>query len=60
VTVIEALTSGLPFTLVEMSVLTGCPFAARCEFAFERCTAEISNLIQVRDGHQSDCFLSEK
>jgi peptide/nickel transport system ATP-binding protein len=40
--------------------LTGCPFAARCEFAFERCTAEIPNLIQVRDGHQSACFLSEK
>jgi len=38
--------------------LTGCPFAKRCEFAFERCTVEVPSLIQVSDGHHSACFLS--
>jgi peptide/nickel transport system ATP-binding protein len=40
--------------------LTGCPFAARCEFAFERCTIDVPPLVTVSDGHRSACFLSEK
>jgi peptide/nickel transport system ATP-binding protein len=39
--------------------LTGCPFAPRCEFAFERCSAERPALFQTSDGHQSACFLSD-
>jgi len=35
----------------------GCPFAERCEFAFERCTQETPSLFDVSDGHQSACFL---
>lgn len=37
--------------------LTGCPFAARCEFVFERCRAETPALFDVNDGHKSACFL---
>jgi len=37
--------------------VTGCPFAERCEFAFERCTQEMPLLFDVSDGHQSACFL---
>jgi len=35
----------------------GCPFADRCEFAFERCRQESPALFVVSDGHQSACFL---
>ena len=37
--------------------VTGCPFADRCEFVFERCTKETPSLLDVSDGHQSACFL---
>jgi peptide/nickel transport system ATP-binding protein len=38
----------------------GCAFAARCEFAFERCQLETPQLFEVDDGHQAACFLAEK
>jgi oligopeptide/dipeptide ABC transporter ATP-binding protein len=37
--------------------LTGCPFAPRCEFAFERCQVETPLLVKVNEGHQGACFL---
>jgi peptide/nickel transport system ATP-binding protein len=35
----------------------GCAFAPRCEFAFERCTLEITALLDVEESHKSACFL---
>ena len=35
----------------------GCPFADRCELAFDRCTTETPSLLKVGEGHQSACFL---
>ena len=34
----------------------GCPFAARCEYVFERCLAEMPPLILVGPGHQCACW----
>jgi peptide/nickel transport system ATP-binding protein len=39
--------------------IIGCTFAARCEFAFDRCTNEVPALIQISEGHRSACFLSK-
>jgi peptide/nickel transport system ATP-binding protein len=39
--------------------LPGCPFAPRCEFAFERCTQEVPDLFPVGVGHSSACFLAD-
>jgi oligopeptide/dipeptide ABC transporter ATP-binding protein len=36
--------------------LEHCPFAWRCEFAFDRCWQEIPPLITVAEGHQTSCF----
>jgi oligopeptide/dipeptide ABC transporter ATP-binding protein len=35
----------------------GCPFAARCEFVFDRCRAEMPPLIQVGSNHRAACWL---
>jgi oligopeptide/dipeptide ABC transporter ATP-binding protein len=35
----------------------GCPFAARCEFVFDRCRAEMPPLIQVDSNHRAACWL---
>jgi peptide/nickel transport system ATP-binding protein len=40
--------------------LTGCPFAPRCEFAFERCTLESPPLFDIQGNHKSACFLVER
>jgi peptide/nickel transport system ATP-binding protein len=40
--------------------LTGCPFAPRCEFAFDRCQSETPSLFEIDGGHRSACFLTEK
>jgi peptide/nickel transport system ATP-binding protein len=40
--------------------MTGCTFAPRCEFAFERCRAESPPLFEVRKGHLSACFLVDE
>ncbi len=34
----------------------GCPFAARCEYVFEHCLAEMPPLIQVGPNHQCACW----
>jgi oligopeptide transport system ATP-binding protein len=36
--------------------LQHCPFAWRCEYAFDRCWQEIPPLITVGKGHQVSCF----
>ncbi len=40
--------------------LIGCPFAPRCEFAFERCAREVPALYTISEGHASACFLADK
>jgi len=40
--------------------MTGCTFAPRCEFAFERCRAESPPLFEVGKGHLSACFLGDE
>lgn len=42
------------------SVKHGCLFAPRCQYAFDRCTAENPQLMETEDGHQVRCFLHEK
>jgi peptide/nickel transport system ATP-binding protein len=37
----------------------GCRFAPRCQFAMDRCTHEVPELKEVKDGHFSACFLEE-
>ncbi len=37
--------------------LQGCPFAPRCEFAFERCHVEAPALLNVSENHLASCFL---
>ena len=39
--------------------LTGCPFAPRCEYAFDRCRVEIPALFHLGENHLSGCFLAE-
>ncbi|WP_432352809.1 ABC transporter ATP-binding protein [Sporosarcina sp. A2] len=39
------------------SIKQGCKFAARCEFAFDRCLSEDPQLIHTEMGHQTRCFL---
>ncbi len=39
--------------------LAGCPFAPRCEFAFDRCRVELPKMFEVRDGHFAACFLAD-
>ena len=36
--------------------LEHCPFAWRCEYAFDQCWQEIPPLIKVGVGHQASCF----
>jgi len=40
--------------------LTGCPFAPRCELAFERCGVDTPPLYKLSQGHGSACFLSNQ
>jgi peptide/nickel transport system ATP-binding protein len=43
------------------SIQSGCRFAARCEFAFERCFQEDPALYKLdTNGHQVRCFLHEQ
>ncbi|MCM3639063.1 ABC transporter ATP-binding protein [Sporosarcina luteola] len=39
------------------SITSGCRFAARCEFAFDRCYQENPELYETADVHQTRCFL---
>jgi len=38
----------------------GCPFAARCEYVFEHCLAEMPPLIEVGTNHRSACWFDVK
>lgn len=46
--------SGLPPSLYDYP--TACPFAPRCEFAFDRCQTENPVLMEMGDGHQVACW----
>ncbi len=37
-----------------------CRFAERCDFAFERCSAEAPGWTRIAEGHEVRCFLREK
>ncbi|MCF0147652.1 MAG: ABC transporter ATP-binding protein [Clostridium sp.] len=37
----------------------GCPFASRCEFAFERCFQEMPNYKSFSETHRAMCFLAK-
>jgi oligopeptide/dipeptide ABC transporter ATP-binding protein len=39
---------------------SGCRFRVRCPFAFEKCTAEMPELIPVSNGHRAACFVAGK
>jgi peptide/nickel transport system ATP-binding protein len=39
------------------SIKHGCRFAARCEYAFDRCVSETPELYETGPGHTSRCFL---
>ncbi|AYC30225.1 ABC transporter ATP-binding protein [Paenisporosarcina cavernae] len=41
------------------SIKQGCRFAARCEFAFDKCLTENPDLYQTSPVHQTRCFLYE-
>lgn len=40
--------------------VSGCAFAPRCPFAFDRCRAEQPALFSVSPGHQAACFLVDQ
>ncbi|HEY5903779.1 MAG TPA: ABC transporter ATP-binding protein [Anaerolineales bacterium] len=40
--------------------LTGCPFAPRCSFVFDRCLTEAPDLFQVSATHQAACYLVDR
>lgn len=42
------------------SIKVGCRFAARCEFAMDRCQLETPPLYEAAEQHKSRCFLLEK
>ncbi len=42
------------------SIQHGCRFAARCEFAFDRCQTENPELYETSDVHQTRCFLYDR
>ena len=42
------------------SIKEGCRFAARCEFAMERCTQETPPLYVASEQHKSRCFLLDE
>ncbi|MGE7675303.1 ABC transporter ATP-binding protein [Lysinibacillus sp. NPDC094403] len=42
------------------SIQAGCRFAARCEFAMDRCVQETPPLYEATEQHKSRCFLLEK
>ncbi len=46
---------GLPPSLVNLP--PGCPFAARCPYAFDRCTIETPTFQEIRLGHRVACHL---
>ncbi|HWQ83602.1 MAG TPA: ABC transporter ATP-binding protein, partial [Anaerolineales bacterium] len=51
---LQSIPGSPPNLLVEP---VGCPFAARCEFVFERCVQERPPLFNTGAGHSSACWL---
>jgi len=49
--------SGTPPDLTDLP--TGCPFHPRCPYAFDRCRAEVPELIQTGERSEAACFLLE-
>jgi peptide/nickel transport system ATP-binding protein len=37
-----------------------CRFTERCDFAFDRCSAEVPGWTRIADGHEVRCFLRER
>ena len=48
---------GLPPDLIELP--PGCPFRARCPYAFDKCE-EMPPLVSVGDGHLSACWIADQ
>jgi oligopeptide transport system ATP-binding protein len=46
---------GMPPDLIALP--EGCPFAARCEFVYDRCLTENPPLLQVTPGHKAACWI---
>lgn len=42
---------------VEASEVSGCVFAPRCPYSFEKCTQQIPSLVEVEPGHWVACWL---
>lgn len=42
------------------TIKAGCRFAARCEFAFDRCLVDEPVLYKTRENHLTRCFLHEQ
>jgi peptide/nickel transport system ATP-binding protein len=40
--------------------LTGCPFAPRCSFVFDRCRVDAPDLFQVSPAHRAACYLVDR
>ncbi len=49
---------GLPPDLIDLP--TGCSFAPRCRFAYERCSQEMPELSGVGEGHEAACWRSSE
>ena len=52
---LQSIPGAPPNLLVEPK---GCPFVARCEFAFDRCTEEMPPLVQVGLDHRTACWFN--
>jgi peptide/nickel transport system ATP-binding protein len=52
--------AGAPPSLIQLPA--GCPFAARCRYAFDKCLVQTPPLATVfgDEGHQSACWLSDQ
>jgi oligopeptide transport system ATP-binding protein len=46
---------GLPPDLVNLP--KGCPFAARCDFALDKCSEENPPLEEIKPGHKIACWV---
>jgi oligopeptide/dipeptide ABC transporter ATP-binding protein len=39
--------------------IVGCPFAPRCRYRIDRCTAEMPPLVELAPGHQGACWVAQ-
>jgi len=49
---------GMPPDLIALP--EGCPFAARCEYVFDKCLKETPPLLSVAPGHKAACWIDVK